>query len=140
MKTFVVILLLKLAIGSAVQAQQMSRYLQAANGEGIGFLEARPDNYGQEKHPVIIFLHGTNERGNGRSDLHKVATNGIPGITKNKSLAFNGSSFIVLSPQLDMKYGDWQLFYIDEMLRYAKTLSIDSNRIYLTGLSLGGGG
>ena len=46
----------------------------------------------------------------------------------------------MLSPQLDKKYGDWQFFYIDEMLKYANTLSADSSRIYLTGLSLGGGG
>jgi predicted peptidase len=140
MKTFLLICLLTLTTDTALHAQQIPRYLQASNREGIGFLEARPDNYGKEKHPVIIFLHGTDERGNGRSELYKVATNGIPAITKNKSLSFNGSSFIVLSPQLDKKFGDWQFFYIDEMLKYAKTLSVDSNRIYLTGLSLGGGG
>jgi predicted peptidase len=140
MKTFLLIFFLTVVTGTALRAQQLPRYLQAGNGEGIGFLEARPDNYGKKKHPVIIFLHGSDQRGNGKSELYKVTTHGIPRITKNKSLSVNGSSFIVLSPQLDNKYGDWQLFYIDEMLKYAKTLSIDSSRIYLTGLSLGGGG
>ncbi len=123
-----------------VDGQQVARYITTENGQGIGFLEARPTGYGKQKHPVIIFLHGSDERGNGKSELINVARQGIPKITSKKTLAFNGSSFIVLSPQLEKKYGDWPPFYIDEMIRYAKTLSADTNRIYLTGLSLGGGG
>ena len=50
-------------------------------------------------------------------------------------------SFLVLSPQLNYNYGSWQNFYVDEMLKYAKNnLRVDVNKIYLTGLSLGGGG
>jgi predicted peptidase len=50
-------------------------------------------------------------------------------------------TFLVLSPQLSFNYGYWDFFYIDEMLKYAKqNLNVDLNRIYLTGLSAGGGG
>jgi predicted peptidase len=139
MKTYLSLFLIIISAGSA-RGQQSERFIKAGNGEGIGFLEARPGNYGKEKHPVIIFLHGTDERGNGKSDLHKVATHGIPKIAKTRSITFNGSGFIVLSPQLDRRFGDWQFFYIDEMIKYARTLSIDTNRIYLAGISLGGGG
>jgi len=55
----------------------------------------------------------------------------------------NGVSqtFLVLSPQLSINYGSWQNFYVDEMLNYAtNNLRVDPSRIYLTGLSLGGGG
>jgi hypothetical protein len=37
--------------------------------------------------------------------------------------------------------GYWDNFYIDEMLKYAKSsLRVDTSKIFLTGLSLGGGG
>jgi predicted peptidase len=112
----------------------------------IGFLEFRPANYGKELHPLIIFLHGRDERGNGFSAVHKVAANGIPKLcAKGATMRFlhNGtaSSFVVLSPQLHQRYGAWPVFYVAEMIAYAKAnLHIDTNRIYLTGMSLGGGG
>ena len=50
-------------------------------------------------------------------------------------------TFLVLTPQLASKYGNWENFYVEEMIKYAENnLSIDRNRIFLTGLSLGGGG
>jgi len=140
MKTIYVIVCNLFFLFFTVNAQQTAKSITASNGELIGFLEARPDNYGKQKHPLIIFLHGIDERGNGTTDLAKVAKNGIPKITKAQSLKFKGKSFVVLSPQLDKKYGAWENFYIDEMLKYAETLHIDTSRIYLTGISLGGGG
>lgn len=56
---------------------------------------------------------------------------------------WNGKTegFVVLSPQLYSRYGTWENYYVDEMIRFAKqNLNIDTNRIFLTGLSLGGGG
>ena len=50
-------------------------------------------------------------------------------------------TFLVLSPQLSIDYSSWPTFYAEEMIRYAKAnLNIDTNRIILTGISLGGGG
>jgi predicted peptidase len=122
-----------------LSAQQVPRMITAANGQQVGFLESRPLDYGSKKHPVIIFLHGIGERGNGKSDISKVANHGLPKLLKSGSLQSKGESFVVLSPQLSTGYGAWEIFYIEEMLRYAKTLHIDSNRIYLTGISIGGG-
>jgi predicted peptidase len=120
-------------------AQQVAKVITTADGSKIGFLEAKPADYGKKKHPLIIFLHGIDERGNGTSEIMKVASHGLPKLLKNTTLQFNGETFIVLSPQLSKAYGAWEVFYIDEMLRYAKTLQVDTNRIYLTGISIGGG-
>ncbi len=112
----------------------------------IGFLEFRPYDYGSQQHPLIIFLHGIGERGNGSSDINNVAANAIPnlcahGATMSFKLKGKTSSFVVLSPQLSNQYGYWPTFYVKEMIKYAKAnLQIDPNRIYITGLSLGGGG
>ncbi len=140
-------LLLFLTLHSGAQ-QVAKRIPYRASPEGIiGFLEFRPADYGSQHHPLIIFLHGTDERGSGRpSEIQSVAINGIPRLcASGASMQFTvnkqTSSFVVLSPQLSKQYGAWQPFYIKEMIDYAKkNLDIDTNRIYVTGLSLGGGG
>ena len=130
-------------------AQQLAKHIAyAASPDGIiGFLEFRPADYGSQHHPLIIFLHGTDERGNGRpSVIQPVASNGIPrlcaaGATMKFTVKDQHYSFVVLSPQLSRQYGAWQPFYVKAMIDYAKNnLDIDTNRIYVTGLSLGGGG
>ena len=130
-------------------AQQVPRGLTAANGTFIGFWEYRPTDYDANpntRYPLIIFLHGIGERGDGTTQLSYVLANAIPKyISQGSPMKFfvNGQwqTFLVLSPQLSTMYGSWENFYVDEMLNYAKqNLRVDTNRIYLTGLSLGGGG
>lgn len=130
-----------------VQGQQVAKKIKASNGVNINFYQFTPKDYNDgKKHPVIIFLHGVGERGDGGKDLEKVAKVGIAKyIRKGETMQFtvNGKkeSFVVLSPQLSKRYGTWPDFYVEEMIEYAtKNLKIDPNRIYLTGLSLGGGG
>jgi Secretion system C-terminal sorting domain/PKD domain len=128
-------------------SQQVAKSLTAANGQFIGFYEYKPVNYTTTtKYPLIIFLHGWGERGNGTTELPLVTVHGIPKNIKdghNMTFTYNSKqeTFLVLSPQLSTQYGSWELFYVDEMIKYATTnLSVDPNRIFLTGLSLGGGG
>ncbi|HSB91663.1 MAG TPA: PKD domain-containing protein [Flavitalea sp.] len=130
-------------------AQQVEKGLTAANGTRIGFLEYKPSDYATSpttKYPVIIFFHGIGERGNGTTELYKVKRAGIPRyIDKGHKMRFfwNGKweTFLVLSPQLAASYGNWQNFYGEAMIAYArKNLRIDTNRVYMAGLSLGGGG
>jgi pimeloyl-ACP methyl ester carboxylesterase len=84
--------------------------------------------------PVIIFLHGGTSRGN---DLKRVKANGIPDrLERGKNIPF-----IVIAPQcpVDKRWetDDWfDVLYGEITTRYR----IDTNRIYLTGLSLGGSG
>jgi predicted esterase len=126
--------------------QTFEKSVVAANGERIGFLEFRPSGYSSAKHPLIIFLHGIGEKGNGTTELKKVHCCGIPSYIRggNKMrFTWQGKteSFVVLSPQLSRKYAWWQPFYTDEMIKYAKAnLNIDPDRIFVTGLSMGGGG
>lgn len=132
-----------------VSAQQVAKGFTAANSQWVGFLEYKPTDYNVNlttKYPLIIFLHGIGERGNGTSQIWSVASNGIPKyIQAGNPMRFywNGKweTFLVLSPQLSTSYIDWVNFYTEELVAYAKTnLRIDTNRIFVTGLSLGGGG
>jgi predicted esterase/uncharacterized protein (DUF2141 family) len=137
-----------ICLQSLLFSQQVPKGLTAANGQFVGFYEFTPYNYNSSnaKYPLIIFLHGVGERGNGTSELYKVAWNAIPKYCANgatMTFTYNGQeqSFMVLSPQLSSSYGQWENFYVEEMIKYAKNnLRVDPARIYLCGLSLGGGG
>ena len=143
------LLCLSVLLTLTASAQQVPKSLTASNGQFIGFYQYTPTDYSANpntKYPLIIFLHGIGERGNGTTELNRVLGLGVPGaINGGHTMTFtwNGKTetFLVLSPQLDSKYGSWQNFYVEEMINYAKNnLRIDENRIMLTGLSLGGGG
>ncbi|HSB91560.1 MAG TPA: T9SS type A sorting domain-containing protein, partial [Flavitalea sp.] len=59
------------------------------------------------------------------------------------TFTWNGKteSFLVLAPQCRKVDTLWYSYYIDEMINYAKkNLQVDTNRIILTGFSMGGGG
>jgi predicted peptidase len=106
----------------------------------IGYYEYLPKGYeasADKKYPVIFFFHGISERGNGTSELKFLLRNGIPQlISKGQNFPF-----IIIAPQLRKNHADWYPFYMNEVVEYArKTLRIDDTRIYITGLSLGGGG
>jgi poly(3-hydroxybutyrate) depolymerase len=131
-----------------VSAQQVARSVTASNGKLVGFYEYRPPGYSTAtgKLPVIIFLHGVGERGNGTTDLPLITKVAMPKYLKlgrTMKFYFDGKwqSFIVLSPQCSTAYSSWPSFYVDEMIKWAvNKMKGDPNRIILTGLSMGGGG
>jgi hypothetical protein len=113
---------------------------------GIGYLEYLPQGYNSNtnKYPVVISLHGIKERGTTSTDpavikqsVLTVANVGLPKYVKNGQQY----PFILISPQLKTSYGTWPADYVMQVVNHVKkTLRIDANRIYLTGLSLGGYG
>lgn len=88
---------------------------------------------GRERWPLLIFLHGSGERG---SDLEKVKVNGPPKLLPGHP----GFPFITMSPQLPDDGSEyWNVKTLDRMLDLlVKRLRVDPDRIYVTGLSLGG--
>lgn len=86
----------------------------------------------KEKKPLILFLHGSGEKGN---DIEKVKLHG-----PFKYLKTNQLDAYVLAPQCpENEYWDSEVLY-RLILKIQKEYNIDSNRIYLTGLSMGGWG
>jgi pimeloyl-ACP methyl ester carboxylesterase len=84
--------------------------------------------------PLIIYLHGGSSRG---SDIKKLYANGIPDqIYRGREFPF-----VIVAPQCP-KHLRWSTDnWFDNL--YAEITSryrIDTNRIYLTGISLGGSG
>ncbi|MGK7397501.1 MAG: dienelactone hydrolase family protein [Candidatus Cyclobacteriaceae bacterium M3_2C_046] len=82
--------------------------------------------------PLMVFLHGLGEKGN---DINKVKRNGPPKLVE-KGQTF---PFIIISPQTPE--GIWKTEFIDEVVEHAReNLAQISDKLYMTGLSLGGGG
>ena len=103
----------------------------------INYLFFKPSNneYSIDgKSPLIIFLHGAGERG---TDIEKVKVHGPPNIVETQK----DFGFYVLSPQC-RKNKRWDAKLLSQLLDdiLAKNKNIDPNRIYLTGLSMGGYG
>lgn len=97
----------------------------------LGYLLNVPDNK-KEKKPLIVFLHGSGEKGN---DLEKVKAHG-----PLKFLKTNKLDAYVLAPQCpENEYWDEEVLY-RLILKISKENNVDTNRIYLTGLSMGGWG
>ena len=85
-----------------------------------------------EKKPLIIFLHGSGEKGN---NLEKVKIHGPLKYLKNHEL----DSYI-LAPQCpENEYWNAEVLY-QLILKIERENNVDSNRIYLTGLSMGAWG
>lgn len=96
-----------------------------------------------KKYPLLVWLHGLGEicKKGSLDALNKSALNS-PGYQIIQGTAYtNERPFlegIILQPQTCTS---WNAANIDAMIEYVKTqVRIDEDRIYVTGLSLGGGG
>ncbi len=97
-----------------------------------------PESYAQstnQKFPLILFLHGAGERG---SDLDSVKRHGIPKIVETNP----DFPFIAVSPQCpDDSWWTSELHTINGLIEeVVEKYQVDTSRIYLTGLSMGGFG
>lgn len=99
------------------------------------FLLYLPEDYDKKQsHPLMLFLHGAGERGEGNLDL--VTVHGPPKMIKA------GRKFpcVVVSPQCPTN-GWWNAVELSALLDHVEAnYKIDKKRIYLTGLSMGGYG
>jgi predicted peptidase len=109
-----------------------------------GYYEALPYRYKvtSKKYPLLIFLHGGGQNGDGNKDLPLVLNDGVAKLISElkfpPNFKVNGQnfSFIVLSPQFrGVPPDSMVLSFLDYAL---KKYRIDESRIYLCGLSMGG--
>lgn len=98
----------------------------------LEYLLSLPADYGKSRKswPLVLFLHGSGESG---SDLNKVKVHGPP-----KLVDANGPfPFILVSPQSPGR--GWNPEVLDALLdSVIKKYRVDKDRVYLTGLSMGG--
>ena len=87
---------------------------------------------GNEKKPLIVFLHGSGEKG---INTEKVKTHGPFKYLKDHEI----DAFVLAPKCLENEYWDEQVLYL-LISKIIKENKIDGNRIYLTGLSMGAWG
>lgn len=117
------------------QFQSQSFQRQVTRTVGCNYLISLPQGYEQsnQRWPLLIFLHGAGERGD---DVQRVALQGPFRLMKE------GKQFpaIVVAPQC-AKDEWWDVDVLMAMLaEISEKYRVDEDRIYLTGMSMGGYG
>jgi len=103
----------------------------------LRYLLYLPEKYDKsdKKWPLLVFLHGAGEAGGPEKDLNVVKTHGPPKILEHKK----DFPFIVVSPQAPTR--PWNVDAVNALIDdVMATYRVDSDRVYLTGLSMGGYG
>ena len=117
--------------------QQTSQTLDVRHTSPIkmDYLLYLPEEYGIENKqwPLVLFLHGAGERGD---SLDLVTLHGPPKLVKQGK----HFPFVLVSPQCPLGQF-WRPDELDGLLKHIQNkIQIDKNRIYVTGLSMGGFG
>ncbi len=103
----------------------------------FGYAQYLPKDFDEnKKYPLVFFLHGAGERGD---DLELACKYGYMQHVRESGKEY---PFIIVSPQCPA--GKYWGCYTESLLAFldyiCETLPIDRERIYLTGLSMGGTG
>ena len=133
-------------IGS--NAESLSRRPLGSSIANFGYLEHLPVDYGQSagpRPPLLIYMHGgdANLEFTTTTDptlvLDAVINNyGIPKLIEDRDWD-DSLPFVVLAPQLGAVPSTGYRIRLEAFLEYAvRTYDIDTDRVYLTGYSLGG--
>jgi predicted peptidase len=120
--------------------KQVEQELKTDDGKSIGYLIYLPKDYGTKegKCPLMLFLHG---RGESQGPLSTVKKWGPPRLIEHGE----NYPFIVVSPQCPPSPESWnrpqqQALLVALLDHVTKTYKVDEDRVYLTGLSMGGYG
>jgi predicted peptidase len=114
--------------------EQQGAQLNRPRNVAMDYLLYLPKNYEEkESWPLLLFLHGAGERGD---DLELVKIHGPPKLI-SQGMDF---PFIVVSPQCAADR-HWQAVELAALLdEVCENHRVDEDRIYVTGLSMGGFG
>lgn len=121
-------------IAAAEKGRQQACTLERNHKVTMKYLLYLPKDYDQkESWPLLLFLHGAGERGD---DLNAVKKHGPPKLIEGGK----DFPFIVASPQCPRGKW-WEPLELTALLdELAQKYKVDKDRIYVTGLSMGGFG
>lgn len=156
MKTSLIFILCVMAAGlTQAQPSRFSRERYIENGDTLNYRMLFPDADQMRKYPLVIFLHGSGERG---SDNDAQLKWGVMNFATDQNMLAHPA--IVIAPQCP-EHQQWSSvtpnnertrmtlnpepsipmhLVIALINKLEATMPIDTNRIYITGLSMGGYG
>lgn len=104
----------------------------------LPYLITRPKGHDTESLPMIVFLHGAGERGDGEARL---SVHGIPLYFGQNECHMN-LPVVTLSPQCPEGeiWSNFPAAIMELILAVAKEQNVDMDRISITGISMGGFG
>lgn len=137
MKQLVALLLLAITLVCRGQTVESVITVPIDNGQTEKALLYVPQMQG--KLPLLVFAHGSGEAGNNLALIYTSSESGGPSYYIEQKQWPSSYPFIVISPQSN----NWSTTGngLDSVVRYmVRNYSVDTTRIYLTGLSAGGQG
>jgi predicted peptidase len=118
-------------------------YSHVKTKETFNYLLRLPDAYAgsERKFPLLVFLHGVGEMGSGSAkSIEKVARHG-PFRSMREGNWDPSLPLIVAGPQVGGLKWWWPIDKVSKFVQYlVENYRIDRNRIYVTGVSMGGRG
>ncbi len=137
--TFLVVILFACSSSPIIKSNREKQMKQNFSGKyekkvNLNYLLYLPKDYDEkEKHPLMLFLHGAGERGD---NLDLVKVHG-PAKLIEQGKDF---PFIIVSPQCPVNKR-WEAADLIALINFmVANYKVDENRIYVTGLSMGGNG
>jgi len=111
-------------------------YSQLKPKADYNYLLYLPKDYSEQtkSYPLVIYLHGGSQKGD---DLNKLKSYGLPYLVDQG----NEFDFIIVSPQCpDNKYWSSEDWFEPLYTKLLADYRVDVDRVYLTGISMGGYG
>lgn len=154
-KSITLLLTILFCMDAFSQSSRFSVNSYIEKGDTLFYRQLFPDANAMRKYPLVIFLHGSGERGNDNEAQLKW---GVMNFATDENMIRYPA--IVIAPQCPEKIS-WSNFsrsanstemrlqpaptkpmelLIGLIQQLKKTLPVDTNRIYITGLSMGGYG
>jgi predicted peptidase len=148
---FAVILFCSSSKSLFAQASRFSMEKYINGNDTLYYRQLFPDADTMRRYPLVVFLHGSGERGHDNEAQLKW---GVMNFATDENMMRHPA--LVIAPQCPDRSG-WSNFsradmtlqpipskpmtlLIELIHRLVKTMPVDSNRIYITGLSMGGYG
>ena len=137
MKVFFLLIVLGYGVAFVNAGQNAREMTKEVEGQKLGYWLHVPEGEAPvDGWPVLLFLHGAGERGD---NLDRVKVHGPPKLIQKVDELKNA---VVISPQCP-KESWWIAKTLMQLLREVMDGlggNVDSNRVYVTGLSMGGYG
>jgi predicted peptidase len=126
-------------MGAPAPEDERVRRLSAPSG--MQYLLFRGPGAPDRAAPLVVFLHGSGEGGDGVATLDRLLVHSLPWVAATGQLPAEADSFLIACPQSSRRlWSEDAPRVLDVMDELCRSEGADPARCYLSGISKGGGG